>query len=319
MNSEAELATVLGHEVGHVTARHSVQQISKAQLATLGLGIGSILSSDVAQFAGVASQGLGRAVPQVRPRRGEPGRPAGVQVRARARTTTCGRWPTCSRPSTAPARSAGAGDGCRSGSPPTRTRRTGSSADRGAARHAAGVARQHPRRPRRVSPADRRHDLRRGSAAGLLRGDHLLPPRHAVPAPVPRGMEDPEHAVGGRRGEPEGGRDHPARPRRAPRRPREAASKFLSQQGVQAGRASTSSINGNQAATSYFQAQTEQGVIEGIVSFISLRREDVRADGLHAAGQSADLRRRASRRRSTASTSSGTRPRSRSSRPSSSW
>jgi predicted Zn-dependent protease len=59
MNSEAELATVLGHEIGHVTARHSVQQISKAQLATLGLGIGSILSSDVAQFAGLASQGLG--------------------------------------------------------------------------------------------------------------------------------------------------------------------------------------------------------------------------------------------------------------------
>src|SRR4029079_10172629 len=58
MNSEAELATVLGHEIGHVTARHSVQQISKAQIATLGLGIGSIVSSDVAQFAGLASQGL---------------------------------------------------------------------------------------------------------------------------------------------------------------------------------------------------------------------------------------------------------------------
>ena len=51
--------------------------------------------------------------------------------------------------------------------------------------------------------------------------------------------------------------------------PREAASKFLSQQGMQAGRASTSSINGNEAATSYFQAQTEQGVVQGVVSFIS--------------------------------------------------
>ena len=50
---------MLGHEIGHVTARHSVQQISKAQLATLGLGVGSILSSDIAQFAGLASQGLG--------------------------------------------------------------------------------------------------------------------------------------------------------------------------------------------------------------------------------------------------------------------
>ena len=33
VNSEAELASVLGHEIGHVTARHSATQISRAQLA----------------------------------------------------------------------------------------------------------------------------------------------------------------------------------------------------------------------------------------------------------------------------------------------
>jgi len=59
MTNEAELATVLGHEIGHVTARHSVQQISRAQLAQLGLGVGSLLSSDVAALSGVLSQGLG--------------------------------------------------------------------------------------------------------------------------------------------------------------------------------------------------------------------------------------------------------------------
>ncbi|HEV8124956.1 MAG TPA: M48 family metalloprotease [Gemmatimonadales bacterium] len=58
INSEAELASVVGHEIGHVTARHSVQQISRAQVAQLGLGLGSILSSDVAKVAGVASTGL---------------------------------------------------------------------------------------------------------------------------------------------------------------------------------------------------------------------------------------------------------------------
>lgn len=36
MNNEAELAAVLGHEIGHVTARHSVQQISKVQAYQLG-------------------------------------------------------------------------------------------------------------------------------------------------------------------------------------------------------------------------------------------------------------------------------------------
>jgi predicted Zn-dependent protease len=51
--------------------------------------------------------------------------------------------------------------------------------------------------------------------------------------------------------------------------PTQAARQFLSQQGVQAGQASTSSINGFPAATSEFQAQTEQGVIQGLVSFIS--------------------------------------------------
>jgi predicted Zn-dependent protease len=51
--------------------------------------------------------------------------------------------------------------------------------------------------------------------------------------------------------------------------PQQAAQQFLSQQGVQAGQTSTSSINGLPAASSYFQAQTEQGAIQGIVSFIS--------------------------------------------------
>src|SRR2546426_3876635 len=41
INDEAELATVVGHEIGHVTNRHSVQQISKSQIAGLGLGLGS--------------------------------------------------------------------------------------------------------------------------------------------------------------------------------------------------------------------------------------------------------------------------------------
>lgn len=59
MNSEAELASVLGHEIGHITARHSVQQMSKAQLAQVGLVAGSIFSKTVAQYSGLAGQGLG--------------------------------------------------------------------------------------------------------------------------------------------------------------------------------------------------------------------------------------------------------------------
>ncbi|MFC1749213.1 M48 family metalloprotease [Pseudomonadota bacterium] len=43
LNSEAELAAVLGHEIGHVTARHGVRQVSAAKATSLGLSIGSIL------------------------------------------------------------------------------------------------------------------------------------------------------------------------------------------------------------------------------------------------------------------------------------
>ena len=59
MNSEAELASVVGHEIGHVTARHSASQMSKQQLASLGLGVASVISPTAAQFAGIAEQGLG--------------------------------------------------------------------------------------------------------------------------------------------------------------------------------------------------------------------------------------------------------------------
>jgi predicted Zn-dependent protease len=56
--SEAELAGVLGHEIGHVTARHSVNQISRAQLAQLGFGVGMILAPGLQRFEGLASFGL---------------------------------------------------------------------------------------------------------------------------------------------------------------------------------------------------------------------------------------------------------------------
>jgi predicted Zn-dependent protease len=59
MTTEAELATVMGHEIGHVTARHTAHQMSREQIAGMGLALGSIASSDLAKYAGVASQALG--------------------------------------------------------------------------------------------------------------------------------------------------------------------------------------------------------------------------------------------------------------------
>ena len=45
LNSEAELAAVLGHEIGHVTARHASRQQSAGKLADLGTTLAAILGS----------------------------------------------------------------------------------------------------------------------------------------------------------------------------------------------------------------------------------------------------------------------------------
>src|SRR5512136_848397 len=58
MSSEAELAAVLGHEIGHVNARHSMSQMSKQQVAQIGLVVGSVISQKFAKYAGLAGAGL---------------------------------------------------------------------------------------------------------------------------------------------------------------------------------------------------------------------------------------------------------------------
>jgi predicted Zn-dependent protease len=44
INSEDELAGVLGHEIAHVTARHAAQRISRQQLAQFGLLLGAVVA-----------------------------------------------------------------------------------------------------------------------------------------------------------------------------------------------------------------------------------------------------------------------------------
>jgi predicted Zn-dependent protease len=58
MGNEAELVSVLGHEIGHVTARHSVAMMTRAQVAQIGLGVGSILSPTIAEFGELAAGGI---------------------------------------------------------------------------------------------------------------------------------------------------------------------------------------------------------------------------------------------------------------------
>ena len=58
LDNEAQLAALLGHELGHVNARHSAQQASKGQLSSLLVGGLSVL-------AGTQGSGLGQLTQQL--------------------------------------------------------------------------------------------------------------------------------------------------------------------------------------------------------------------------------------------------------------
>ncbi|MCP3874335.1 MAG: M48 family metalloprotease [Desulfobacteraceae bacterium] len=65
LNNEAELASLLGHELGHVNARHSAEQISKGQISSLlvqGLAVAASTQGaglgELTQKLGMLSQGL---------------------------------------------------------------------------------------------------------------------------------------------------------------------------------------------------------------------------------------------------------------------
>ena len=59
LSSEAELAAVLGHEIGHVTARHSVKQISQAQLLNLlSYAVATKAGTSAGDLANIASGAL---------------------------------------------------------------------------------------------------------------------------------------------------------------------------------------------------------------------------------------------------------------------
>jgi predicted Zn-dependent protease len=59
LDNEAQLAGVLGHEIGHVAARHSAQQYTRSAAASAGVLIGSIFMPQIRPFGQLAESGLG--------------------------------------------------------------------------------------------------------------------------------------------------------------------------------------------------------------------------------------------------------------------
>jgi len=57
LTNEAQLAEVIGHEIGHVTAKHTVSAMSKQQIAQIGLVGASVLSPTIAQYGDLLGTG----------------------------------------------------------------------------------------------------------------------------------------------------------------------------------------------------------------------------------------------------------------------
>jgi predicted Zn-dependent protease len=266
INDEAELATVVGHEIGHVTNRHSVQQISKQQVAVLGLGLGSILSKDVANAAGLASQGL--------------------QV----------LFLKYSRDAENQADLAGFRYALNQNYDVREMTHVFQTLEGVSQLQGGGKLPEwletHPDPGTRIKNTEARLDtLHKDLSNSIINRDQYLEhvqhmtygedPRQGFfengtfyhpdlrfQISFPQGWKTQNGADAVMAASPE--QDAVMQLSLAGQTPpQQAAQQFLSQQGIQAGNTSTASINGLPAASGYFQAQTEQGAVQGLVSFIS--------------------------------------------------
>src|SRR5690606_27102085 len=59
LHDEEQLAGVLGHEIGHVTARHSAQQYTQQQSAGIGLTLLGIFVPEARPYQGLAETAFG--------------------------------------------------------------------------------------------------------------------------------------------------------------------------------------------------------------------------------------------------------------------
>ena len=263
MNSEGELASVLGHEIGHITARHSAQQMSQQQLAALGLGVGSMLSSKVAELSGVIGQGLqllflkysrddesqadALGFRYMMQENYDPRQMAAMFKTLDRETPAEGRLPAWL--STHP-------------DPGNRYQIAMQRVD-SLNRDVSGM---------KVDQADFLAQVNglvygENPREGFFKDGRFYHPDLKFQFQVPNGwqVQNTKQAVIAMSAQ----QDAIIQLSAGQGAPTAALQQFLGQQGIQAGQVSSSAINGLPAASGYFQAQTESGTLAGLVSYIS--------------------------------------------------
>jgi predicted Zn-dependent protease len=265
MNSEAQLVSVLGHEIGHVTAKHSVRQISRQQLLSIGLIGAMVVRPELQRFGDVASQGLGLLFLKY-------GRDDETQADDLGfRYMTSGTYDpremaemfrilerTSSGSERAPEWLSTHPD------PGNRVQKT---LERIAAagRSFAGAKVNRDVFLRRIDGVVYGEDPRNG----FFQQQTFLHPALRFRFDFPAGWKTLNQATQVVGVSPQQDAQV-ALTTAGNAAPQQALSQFLGQQGISAGQTSTSAINGLPAAVGQFAAQTEQGVIAGYVAFFQL-------------------------------------------------
>ena len=265
LNSEAELAAILGHEIGHVTARHSVSQLSKQQLAQVGFAAGMIISPEFAQFGNLASAAMGlmfmkfsRSDESQSDARGLKYMMAGgydprslpdvfAMLDALSRQSGAGRLPQWM--STHP--------------DPENRRLWATKTVAGLQRDLPGLVVNRPDYMRRLDGIMFGENPREG----FFQNATFRHPDLAFRMTFPQGWKgsNEKRAVGAI----SPNEDAIVMLQLAPApNAQQAAQKFFSQQGVESGEVSRRQIGGFPAVSSTFRVQTEQGYLRGLVAWI---------------------------------------------------
>ena len=265
MDSEAELASVLGHEIGHVTARHAVSMLSRAQLAQLGLGIGMILVPELQGLGNLAGAGLqllflkyGRDAEHQADELGfRYALSEGYDVREMADV-----FRTLQRASQAEGQSPLPTWLSTHPYPAERIQRTGERI----------AALQPPQTNPTVGRAEYLNELEglvygENPRNGYFRDGVFLHPELRFRLDFPQDWRTQNLAQSVMAVSPQ--QDAAIELTLAQGTPESAARSFLGQQGIQAAAPRSHSVNGLPAVSARFRAQTEQAVLDGIALFVA--------------------------------------------------